>query len=240
MKRTCAKWMAVFVACISFSTSCTKKLQDADLSIVESLASKNSPPELRRQHSTPIFDENYDWAEYDRILRELKELTSKVNDRTWNEFINHLDDDRYCSTVITQNGATLNLTVGHVCRNVVAATLRAGYDFRIPTRSFEDQLILNRIAGFSAFSEMKTLLSNNTSKSILQLQLTFGENALRNLNDTDLPTSIKQEWASQIKENLKQLERTGQFESANWFAGEQFEVYTKAIADRLRTSIPNE
>lgn len=209
---------------------------ETNLSITLNLACKNSPPKLLRQNSTPIFDENYDWVEYKRVIGELMELASKVNDRTWAELINHIDDDRYCTTIITQNGATLNLTVGHVCGNVVAATLRAGYNFRVPTQSIEDYLLLERIAGFQGFDEMKALLDKNAAKSILQLQLTIGQDALRNLDDTDLPTSRKQEWGNQIKENLKQLERTQHFERPSWFVGEQFGIYTKSIADGLRTS----
>ena len=210
--------------------------QDSDSKFVSALANKNVAPIVPEKHGIPAFGEDFDWQEYQRVIDVLKAAASQVDEEVWKEMLQNLDDDRYCTTVTTQNGKTLNLTVGQVCRNLAAESIWAAYGSRIQPANVEYTLKLRRLAGFRGFDEMKGLLAKKSGMTLHQIQIEIGREALRNIRDAELTGEERADWEKKIRENLAQLEQKGKAIKPSWFGPEQFEIFTKAKIARLRGS----
>jgi hypothetical protein len=209
--------------------------QDSGSKIVSFLVNKNPKPNIP-EFGVPEFPQDYDWTEYQRVIEVLKGASSKIDDESWKELREHLEDERYCTTVTTQNGKTINLTIGLVCRNLAAETLWAGYSNKIEPSRFEDRLKLRRLAGFKGLGDMKLLIEKSKNMSVYQLQILTCREALKNADDLDLPEGERQAWKKQIRLNLEELEKSGKATKPKWFGPEQFEIFSKSIVERLRAS----
>ena len=102
-------------------TTSTKKAEDDASAMIEKLVNLNPAPELVGDGSdtVPIFDKKYDWAEYHRVWKVLRELATDA-EVLWPELVKHLDDDRYCMTGVTFSDSTFNWTVGDACQERMA------------------------------------------------------------------------------------------------------------------------
>jgi hypothetical protein len=209
--------------------------QDSGSKLVSFLVNKNPKPNIP-EFGVPDFPEDYDWTEYQRVIEVLKGASSKIDDDSWKELREHFEDEGYCTTVTTQNGKTINLTIGYVCRNLAAETLWAGYSNKIEPSRFEDRLKLRRLAGFKGLGDMKLLIEKSKDMSVYQLQMLTCREALKNADDLDIPDGERESWKKQIRLNLEQLEKSGKATKPKWFGPEQFEIFSKSIVESLRNS----
>jgi hypothetical protein len=169
--RICPAILAV-VAC---GTAATVAAADRSWpEVVESLASMNKAPVIRRQDgrsdTTPEIPAGFNWAEQKRIWQVAHEL-AKNAEEAWPELVKHLDDRRYALTVEHSVSSVYqdNWTVGDICREIVLWTVMAGYHDEIEwsTKGF-----YQRMSGehFTGGVELKKWCEARLDKPLFELQ----------------------------------------------------------------------
>jgi hypothetical protein len=93
---------------------------------IDALASRNPEPLIvagRVGHflnRVPLFSENYDWTEQDRILGLWDKLAAVESDNLWPLLAEHMDDSRYALSTIgdieRDSHVTRRVSVGDLCR----------------------------------------------------------------------------------------------------------------------------
>ena len=89
-------------------------------SLIDAMASRNKPPQLvtAGDATIPLFGEDYDWAEQERVRTAIDAvMRSKSNDSWW-RLRAKIGDDRYVLTA-TRGGVVKNFTVGCACSDMV-------------------------------------------------------------------------------------------------------------------------
>jgi hypothetical protein len=76
--------------------------------LVDSLANHNLSPQIVGQNpQQPLFPDNYDWKEQDRVLDVVGDILNRT-DSIWPELIDHLQDQRYSLTLNNDDAERVN------------------------------------------------------------------------------------------------------------------------------------
>jgi hypothetical protein len=96
------------------------------LSRIETIVSHNPAPsfEGNRSSGRPIFDDKFDWSEYQRVNYAINNLAYHAEDE-WRELLKHFDDNRYSTTMHGEYGH--NYVVSDICELIVSSCLSQGY-----------------------------------------------------------------------------------------------------------------
>ena len=102
-------------------------------SLLDAMASHNKPPRLvtAGDATLPLFDEDYDWPEQQRVRTAFDTLLRTQCDDSWWLLRKHLHDDRYVLTA-TRGGVAKNFTVGELCCDLVDSRLCLGFTAHLP------------------------------------------------------------------------------------------------------------
>jgi hypothetical protein len=194
--------------------------------LVEALANRNPVPKFAGTRQFPWFDEKYDWGEYNRVWRAIRELTRHA-EYAWPEMVRHLDDDRYCTT-FQEEGTTYNRTVGDTCREIIALNLSVAYCKNLTPMT---QLVYVRMAWPQIAFDKKKLKSwceERSNKRLYELQIEMCVWAIKELGKTGDVLRVSRlklkAWIAAIEAEIESLRES---ERAELFRGISEEVRTR-------------
>jgi hypothetical protein len=147
--------------------------------ILDSLVNQNIPPAVRRG-SEPVFREDYDWTERDRVLKALDRVADRAEE-LWPTLVEHLTDDRYCITVELSE-ETVNLSVGSICCRIISNNLAEAYYRCLPKDS---EVMLRRLEAPDVASHgsksLKKWCDERKGRKLYELQVESSEWAIRTI-----------------------------------------------------------
>jgi hypothetical protein len=97
------------------------------LRLFSDLASHNKAPQIVRigDKIVPLFPEDYDWSDQDRVLREISSIARLNADLLWPKLFK-CRDTRYALTV-SRDGVAMNLSVKDLCKEIAAICFSEPY-----------------------------------------------------------------------------------------------------------------
>ena len=101
--------------------------------LIDALENHNPMPKIKWKEPGDydvLFDQKYDWAEYDRVNKAVR-LLAEHAEAAWPELLKHLDDKRYCSTYELFDIGR-NFSVGDVCRCILRDWITIAYRRYLP------------------------------------------------------------------------------------------------------------
>jgi hypothetical protein len=143
------------------------------------LENHNVPPAIPKV-GEPVFGDDYNWAERDRVLRLIERVASRA-EGLWPQLVGHLTDERYC---ITWGSSQLpqNLSVGDMCRYIISNNLAAAYYQCLPDDS---ELALRTMSGPDVVRKgpeaLKAWCQQRNDKRLYELQIEMCEWAIPTL-----------------------------------------------------------
>jgi len=101
--------------------------------LIDAMASHNKPPRLVALGETtlPLFGEDYDWSEQQRVRTAIDAVMRLKSDDTWWPLLDKISDERYVLTA-TCGGVARNFTVGALCGDLVDSRLCLGFTAHLP------------------------------------------------------------------------------------------------------------
>jgi hypothetical protein len=102
--------------------------------LIDALASRNKPPRLATvgDAAIPLFGEDYDWSEQQRVRKAIDALMRTKSDDLWWRLRASIHDDRYVLTA-TRGRVAKNFTVGALCGDIVDSRLCLGFTAHLPS-----------------------------------------------------------------------------------------------------------
>lgn len=150
--------------------------------VIDGLRNRNAEPRMIRGDVgfLPLFDEKYDWSEYDRVVRTIRLLKCRAED-AWPELLMHFDDGTYCVSTASEAYETgQNHTVGLVCQEIVRGYLRAGYSRHLHTLRLDkpQYMAIRSPAMLRDPATLKTWCEKRSEKKLYELQVEMCEWAI--------------------------------------------------------------
>jgi len=102
-------------------------------SLIDAVASHNKPPSLAKaaDATIPLFGDDYDWPEQQRVRTALDTLMRIKSDGSWWQLRDHIRDERYVLTA-TRDGIAKNFTLGALCSDMIDSRLCLGFTAHLP------------------------------------------------------------------------------------------------------------
>ena len=103
-------------------------------SLIDAMASRNKPPRLVTvgDATIPLFGEDYDWSEQQRVRTAIDAVMRTKSDDLWWRLRASIGDDRYVLTA-TRGGVAKNFTLGALCCDIVDSRLCLGFTAHLPS-----------------------------------------------------------------------------------------------------------
>jgi hypothetical protein len=103
-------------------------------SLMDAMASHNKPPRLVTVGDAvvPLFGEDYDWSEQQRVRAAIGAVMRIKSDDLWWRLRASIHDDRYVLTAM-RGGVAKNFTLGALCCDLVDARLCLGFTAHLPS-----------------------------------------------------------------------------------------------------------
>lgn len=217
-------------------TSTTPDTKELDAhAMVEALVNHNPAPKIEK-HRSPLFDARYDWAEHKRAWKAIPILVGHAED-VWSELVEHLDDERYCTTVMAFSGVPYDWSVGDVCRMILSRNLSEAYYRNLKPMSLMVYGRLRRPA-VARDKEFKSWCEERREKKLYELQIEMCEWAKTeiaspdNLPRTSQPT--RRAWLDAIETEIESLRKSERAVPFGGFGTEEFTTYNAEWAERIR------
>ena len=183
--------------------------------MIDDLANRNAPPKLiaglgGSPGTVPLFPENYDWEEQERVLGALARLEVNPTEELWEELVRHVDDERYSLTVMNNSGvyAEGNMTVGYFCLDLAEKQLRRVFERHLPAKERDERERKIPIP-VGIETNLKVWRQKRMKKSFCELQIEVCEQALKELDKVKGVAETKLAAAREgIAEEIKELKRT--------------------------------
>jgi hypothetical protein len=215
----------------------------AALAAVEALVNRNHVPDLVGDHTTPIFDDKFDWAENGRVWKAISRLVENENaEVAWTELVAHLDDEHYCITLKNIEGFTCNWTVGDICQDIVGGTLAAAYYRHMrPLKA----IVWIRFALPDVATDKKKLKAwcrEQSKRKLYELQADMCEWAETELKQRPrelrgVSSETIRDWIRAIAAERESLRGQKQAVFYGGFRGESQHPYTREMAERIQKEL---
>jgi hypothetical protein len=101
--------------------------------LIEAMASRNKPPKLVEKggKTVPLFDNDYDWPEQERVRSAIQTVLHVKTDAMWWRLREYMGDKRYVLTA-RHGRVAENFTFGSFCCDMVTANLCVAYANHLP------------------------------------------------------------------------------------------------------------
>jgi hypothetical protein len=177
-----------------------KKQFDLD-EVIESLASRNAPPELREYSGerVALFPLDYDWEDQARVLDALSIIIQNNDSESlWEKLVNKIDDKRYSLTLILENVSAANVSVGSLCRRIVESRL-----FFVCNQKFDASSKGKRDVYLDVeINDIKKWRASRAGKSLFELQLEIRSRAIRSINRDE---RLSSEQKNKLRMNVRRI-----------------------------------
>ena len=205
-----ARMLILSLACLVGSGSLAQEVF-SPVKFFESLANGNKSPNILEIGSGEVqFGSEFDWKEYRRSFKLLRELPKHTRE-IWKHLPEGLEDDRYVTTVATSSGAKLNVTTSEACRILVRETLTQPY-LAVAPKGVDQKIVSAHLT--PEFMDSKTgtkewlLARKDASISRLQIEMCeWAKAELQSVTIRRLSRSDAVEWIKSIDIVIEKLER---------------------------------
>lgn len=248
----CIRWITVAISILLLaridSSEChAQQVKKTALSRwaekIDSLATTNAKPELvdlkrglpPSERIVPLFQEDYDWAEYSRVVGVFYSLGRYGGADLWEELIKHLDDDRYALTMSLDFSAPRNYTVGQLCYAVASPRVL----FPERQRSNPDSRGRPDIRLDLGINDLAKWRKDREKKPLYALQIEVCERAIEQLDLQERVTEIsKTNIRVELQSRIKQLTKDKRVyffplttDGYNFYSSEKAKVARREIDD---------
>lgn len=218
-----------------------KSLFDAKKAI-DLLENHNSVPLLvpYGEGCSPLFDEKYNWAEYERVVEGIRFLKCHVEE-AWPEILSHFGDERYCTSVASEEFERgWNYTVGRVCQEIVRNYITAAYDrhlYVLEAGEFDYRAIcspemLRKAQDLKAWCELRR------NKRLFELQVEMCDWAMTYSATIDVTSQRREAFVNALRAEIKAIDHSGVAVGCRWFNSgprpSSVWPYNCEIAERIR------
>jgi hypothetical protein len=207
--------------------------------MVDDLANRNKLPKIverraGRPRKLPLFPEEYDWKEDERVRKAVQELYQDTTVDLWEELVRKAHDPRYCNTTWDAGEEAVILSVGDVCRRLAYGRLCDGFKEHLP--SFPPHGCPIQLE--SAFKDLPAWRKERQDNPLYQLQIEVCEMAIRELPKVDskvLSDREKADARKEIETEITNLRRTEEpiFREYSWFGS----WYGPELAKEVRKAV---
>jgi hypothetical protein len=184
-----------------------KRDTQAVAQMVDDIANRNRAPKFvdGPTHPVPLFPEDYDWGEQDRVRAALGELLKDTTDELWEELVRKQDDPRYSLTTRGRNDRPYNRSVGYYCRDIARGRLVDVFRRHLPRDPNKDGWPVSVDIGIKKLAEWR---KERKDKSLYQLQIETCELALKQLPEVEgVPEKEKDLARAGIEAEIENLKR---------------------------------
>jgi hypothetical protein len=182
--------------------------------MIDAMANRNPEPIFVRVGTyyapsrSPLYADNYDFNEDDRVRGVIKQLKHYDNEDVWRWLSEHRHDDRYALAYAFNDGAYIS-SIGTFCRRAVVETLQNPYLRHLPPcYNFSRP----RLGPFASLDEEDAWFRDHPNMPLYQQQISLCEKAINKL----IPTlrrgtdSDRQQFAADILSEIDGLKRSKQ------------------------------
>jgi hypothetical protein len=215
--------------------------------MLDVLANRNKPPKLvlpsSQKHEirklakwVPLFPQDYDWKEQDRVVKALNHLRNNMTVDWWEELVRTKDDPRYSLTIISPDtGSASNWTVGDFCHFL-------GYMCLVDVVRRDWPKKRDRRIGLGlGIRDLTEWRKERMHKSVYELQIELYERALAQLPTVKyISQEQKEATRKKIESAIEKLKRTKQPIFLNYPLFGKASLYTPAKAKRIRKMLAKE
>lgn len=200
--------------------------------VVGSLANANRPPSIqgRIPSARPVFSDDYDWDEQDRIVQSIEKIL-RNSDRALPALLKHVDDDRYCLTIRGAQHVN-NASVGDICEMILDKSLCAAHTRHIPDLEDHNRKLmrLRSTAYFRGFDLPKWCGEKlEMNLALYELQVEICEMEIRNCEQIKgIPETAKQRFVSAVRSEIVDLRsRRKAVRPSSIFSAEHSSLYNE-------------
>lgn len=173
-------------------------------SLMGQLASKNKPPMVRKEVAPyALFPRDFDWDDQKRIIGVIEILQNKAQE-DMPALLSHLDDERYCITLESDQSAS-NYSVGGICRLLLQKSLVAGYQDCLKG----DQRVFSALSypeSLESDEACREYLKDKKNAPIIEIQIDLTKQAIREAKALKfLEDDEKQVVVKRLEDRLNQL-----------------------------------
>jgi hypothetical protein len=169
--------------------------------MIDSLANNNREPGMTYLDE-PLFAPSYDWKEARRVRGVYLELLNNDSEALWEEFLKHLDDDRYSLTIGRGNGMAMNYSVGSLCRHLAYDRLAIAFYEDLPTGDEGRPLVPK----MRIWDDLAAWREERKSKFLYELQIDACQLAIDKVTqELELSAAEKRECRQKINRRIAAL-----------------------------------
>lgn len=194
---------------------------------VDALVDHNPTPTIANNISV-WFDSGFNWGEYNRAFSSIPPIVKNA-ERLWPELVQHLDDDRYCTTLESVSGSPGNWTVGEMCREIVGRNLSIAYYRHLKPHT--KQAYRMSMPGFLMGEPKvaKAWCEKRKGNQLYELQIEACGWAISELQKPDQAVSSSSEqvkdWVAVIEAEMKSLQESKKPIVFRGFGDEEYSRY---------------
>jgi hypothetical protein len=218
-------------------------VEDRVARLVGAIANTNKPPQVvsrpkGRPEEVPLFPENYNWREDDRVVKALDRLYQDKTSALWEELVRRQDDPRYCITIIGESENVHVLSVGGACHKLAYARLIGAFKQHLPHEPTEGGRVIPIDLG-EGLDNLAEWRKKRKDKPFYQLQIEVCEIAIREVSRMNrIPEVVKKSTCLKIESEIRKLKKLEEpvFTGPSSFPGTEA-FFTPELAKMVRYAI---
>jgi hypothetical protein len=159
--------------------------------LVSQLATTNPKATIRGEpgDQEAVWDK-FDAKEGARVHDAIKEVIQQ-SEKLWPELIEHLSDDRYCTTIGHDAGYPRNCSVGDICQMVIGQTLSEPYYRHM--QATKQVYRRYRIPLAKDKTKLREWCLARKEKKLFELQIELCELIIKDQQESDFTAAVKKE-----------------------------------------------
>ena len=210
--------------------------------MISSLISTNQPPELIKNTDKvllrygvsrlPLFPARFDWANQGEIRAAVVKLGRDESILMFDELLRHINDTRYCITILKGSGDPENYSVGKMCRDLARGKLVGAFQDDL---GLDDRYLPARIPyGKGEFSDLVKWREKRPTLTLAELQIEVGQLTLDAIpNAPHLSEDRKVAIRVQIQRKIDTIKSTGKPITVHFWK-DSFSTFTPKQANEIR------
>jgi hypothetical protein len=234
-----ALWAVVAVHCMSSIRGAERDPKEAPRAadvdrLMEALVTTNLPPERQEMPGGGFyklkFSATFDWTEYARVVRTIKEL-ERIAEDAWPQIVDHMLDKEYCVST-DRNGSGYNYSRGQVCYLLACNWLNRAYCGLMPLPPH-----YNFQGPAADPKELQKWCKERRDKPMSELQIEAGEWAIAVIPKESNESKEEQDFAiAAIREQIAKIRESKAPMPAKFFYPDTNCAYTEAESLKKDTS----
>jgi hypothetical protein len=189
-----------------------KGSRKSEVNMIDELANRNKPPNLVRARQRdevpvatwiPVFPNDYDWHEQDRVVKAIDNLREHMTADLWEQMVQTTNDRRYLLTVENRLESAQNWSVSTLCQRLAKVSLLGVVRRHWPRKG-------GRMIGLKiGITNLPKWRKERANKSLYELQIEICEHGLAQLRRAkSISKEQKDATRTKIEAHLEMLKKT--------------------------------